>query len=121
MIETFHQRSKENLKAAEMLFENGLYNASANRAYYAAFHIALVAVYQSGYEPKIDHKALNSIFSDLFINRRKILPSKYKSYLYEMQSIRNFTDYGSGVNKKKSKENLEKAKEFIEILTGVMT
>lgn len=31
----------ENLKAAELLFEAGLYNASANRAYYAAFHAAL--------------------------------------------------------------------------------
>ena len=48
MEHEFLTNSKENLKAAELLFDNGLYNASANRAYYAAFHAAIVALADIG-------------------------------------------------------------------------
>jgi uncharacterized protein (UPF0332 family) len=37
MKESFYRRAKENLKAAELLFDSGLYNASANRAYMRLF------------------------------------------------------------------------------------
>ena len=40
MKDTFYLRAEENLVASEMLFDASLFNASANRAYYSAFHIA---------------------------------------------------------------------------------
>ncbi|MDP2366338.1 MAG: HEPN domain-containing protein [Ignavibacteria bacterium] len=55
MKELFLERAKENLKAAELLFEQELFNASANRAYYAAFHAAIVAIMTAGVQPIIDH------------------------------------------------------------------
>ncbi|MBI1923224.1 HEPN domain-containing protein [Candidatus Poribacteria bacterium] len=44
MKEKFLERAKENLKAAHLLFDNALYNAMANRAYYAASHAAIAAL-----------------------------------------------------------------------------
>jgi hypothetical protein len=48
--EEFIHKARENLKAAELLFENGLYNASANRAYYAALHFAISILAKMGIE-----------------------------------------------------------------------
>ena len=120
MKESFISRALENLQAAELLFENELYNASANRAYYSAFHSAIAAIYYSGTMPIIDHKTVQSLFSDLFVNRRKILSSKYKGYLYDLQNIRNLADYGNGINRKKSKECLTLAQEFYDVIFGVL-
>jgi len=37
----FLNKTKENLTAAQVCFENGLFNACANRAYYAALQAPL--------------------------------------------------------------------------------
>ncbi|MBM2817281.1 MAG: hypothetical protein HW421_4043 [Ignavibacteria bacterium] len=121
MKETFLERAKENIKAAELLFENGLYNASANRAYYAAFHIAIASIFASGIIPNIDHKTVQTLFSDYFFNKRKILPSNYKRYLKDLQDKRNIADYKTGVSKKTAKNQLNDAKEFVELILGVIT
>jgi uncharacterized protein (UPF0332 family) len=121
MKETFQIKAIENIKMAEFAFENDCYNASANRAYYAAFHAAIVAIVSTGIEPKIDHKIIQTVFADSFFNRRKILSSKYKSYLKDLQDIRNIADYRMlSVSKKLAKQQLEKAKEFIEIIFKVI-
>ncbi len=44
----FLARAEENLTAARICFENGLYNACANRAYYAALHTAVAALAHRG-------------------------------------------------------------------------
>ena len=69
MKESFKSRAIENLEAAELLFENGKYNASANRAYYAAFHLAIAALFSNSIKPNIDHRSVQSLFSDLFFSQ----------------------------------------------------
>ena len=44
MRDEFLTKAKENIRAAEVLFEHQLYNAAVNRAYYAAFHAAIAAL-----------------------------------------------------------------------------
>ncbi len=119
MKESFKNRAIENLEAAELLFENGKYNASANRAYYAAFHLAIAALYAKSIKPNIDHRSVQSLFSDLFFNKRKVFPSKYKIYLNNMQDFRNIADYKQGLSKNNSKKQLNDAKEFFTIISGV--
>ncbi len=46
MTESFYLKAVENLEAAKLLYDNGLNNASANRAYYAVFHISIAAIYK---------------------------------------------------------------------------
>lgn len=49
MKASFLARAQENLADAEAAFEAERYNASANRAYYAAFHAAIEALEYFGY------------------------------------------------------------------------
>lgn len=97
-----------------------MHNASSNRAYYAAFHTALAALYAIGIEPRTDHKAVQIMFSDNYFKRKKVLSSKYKGYLKELQRIRNIADYQNGVTKKDANSQLKKAKEFVEIILKVI-
>ena len=70
----FLAKAKENLTAAQICFENGLYNACANRAYYAALHAAVAALAHRGIKRnKIDHGQVQADFSGELIKRRKIL------------------------------------------------
>ena len=112
MLTSFYERADENLKSAEILYNSGLYNASANRAYYSAFQISLVLLWDKGFEPKIDHKNALSMFINEFINKKKIFPSNYKNCLYTLQEIRNKADYQYGISKNKAKEQLKFAKLF---------
>ena len=112
----FLEKAKENLKAAEVLFDNDLFNASANRAYYASFHAAIASLYDIGIIPIVDHKVVRNKFSDYFFNKRKVLPSKFNKYLSEMQDKRNNADYRTGVSKKIARVQLNDSKEFVGIL-----
>jgi len=118
--ELFINRALENIKCAELAYENDLFNASSNRAYYAAFHISIAALYAIGVDPRTDHKAVQIMFSDNYFNRKKVLSSKYKGYLTELQRIRNIADYQNGVTKKDANTQLKKAKEFVEIILKVI-
>jgi uncharacterized protein (UPF0332 family) len=120
MKELFKNKALENIKIAEIAFDNDCFNASANRAYYAVFHAAIAAIYSIGKEPGIDHKAVRTIFSDNFFNRRKIISAKYKGYLKELQDKRNKADYHEGVSKKIAKKQLLQAKELVEIIFEVL-
>jgi len=90
----FLNKAKENLTAAQVCFDNGLFNACANRAYYAALQAAVAALVHRGIcRDKIDHGQVQADFSGELIKRRKIYPAKLKSYLPDMQLVRNQADY----------------------------
>jgi len=59
----FSDKAKENLKAAQICFDNGLFNACANRAYYAALQAAVAALAHRGVKrDKIDHGQVQADF-----------------------------------------------------------
>ena len=70
----FIEKAKENLNAAELLFDNKLYNASANRSYYSAFHAAISALSKEGFETeRISHEAAQSSYVNLYeLNAKKL-------------------------------------------------
>lgn len=115
MKEEFLNKARENLKAAQICFENGLYNACANRSYYAALQAAVAALADKGItRAAIDHKWVQADFSEMLVNRRKIYPAKLKSYLREMQILRNNADYkAADVSKKKVRIWLSCAQEMV--------
>ncbi|MBM4401461.1 MAG: HEPN domain-containing protein [Crenarchaeota archaeon] len=67
LAESYLSKAKENLRIAEIAFEEGCYNASVNRAYYAMLQAAIAALLNGGIEPKlgkgIDHGWIQSRFS----------------------------------------------------------
>jgi len=114
----FMDKARENLSAAEICFENKLYNACANRAYYAAFQAAVAALADSGIrKEKLDHKWVQAEFSGRLITRRKVYPAKVKAYLMKMQIVRNDADYKTRlVSRKKAYQQLDRAREILKLI-----
>ena len=111
----FLDKARENLAAAEICFENEMYDACANRAYYAAFQAAVSALADRGIKKeKLDHRWVQAEFSSRLIWRQKIYSSKIKSYLMKMQNVRNEADYKmQKVSKNVARKQLSKAREII--------
>ena len=114
----FLNKAKENLKVSESYFDNGFYDACANRAYYAAFQLAIAALADKGIKSDInDHKWVQATFSSNLIKKSKVYPGKLKSYLMDMQTIRNQADYTSeNISKRLASQQLSKAKEMVELI-----
>lgn len=114
----FLNKAKENLKVAQICFDNGFYDACANRAYYAAFQAAIAALADKGIKTdKNDHKWVQATFSGTLVKQRKVYPGKLKSYLMDMQTIRNQGDYThENVTKRLAFQQLSKAKEVVELV-----
>src|SRR5690606_34584726 len=91
-------------------------NASANRAYYAAFHATLAALSKTGLNvERLSHEAVQSNFASELIHKRKIYPSHLKSYLLTLQSVRNSADYETlFVSEKVAFRQFKRAKEFVD-------
>ena len=84
----FLKKAKDNLRAARICFENDLYDACVNHAYYAALQAVVSALSAKGVRrEKIDHKWVQAEFSGKLIHRQKVYPSKLKSYLSEIKPI----------------------------------
>lgn len=116
MKEEFLHKAEENLKIAQISFELECYNASANRAYFAAFQAAIAALADKGVLSKgrNDHKWVQSEFNLRLIKREKLYPSDFKKYLFDMQSVRNLADYSDqNIGKKIACKQLERATELI--------
>ena len=111
----FLAKAEENLAAAQVCFENGLYNACANRAYYSALQAAIAALAHRGIRrDRIDHGRVQADFSGELIKRRKIYPAKLKSYLSDMQFVRDKADYtDKSISMKIAERMLAKLKELV--------
>ena len=118
MTPPFFAKAKENLTAAKICFDTGLYNACANRAYYAALQAAIAALVHNGIrKDRIDHGQVQADFSGELIKRRKIYPARLKSYLSDMRFIRDKADYtANSVSKKITERTLAKLKELVELI-----
>jgi uncharacterized protein (UPF0332 family) len=117
MINEFLTKAQENLTAAALLFEHELYNASANRAYYATFQAAIAALANIGIHTNRSHEATQAQFASKLIKRRKVYPSHLKSYLMDLQKVRDFADYKEySISKKEAGRQLKKATEFVSMI-----
>lgn len=110
-------KATENLTAAQLCCDHGLFNACANRLYYAMFHGGIAALIKNGVPlpPKnIGHGWVQSNFSGQLIHRRKVFAAKYRPYPSDSYWIRVTADYeASPISKKLVSTELKKAKEFI--------
>ncbi len=111
----FLTKAKRNVQASQLLFDNQMYDESANRAYYAAFQAALAALSTLRIQVEgMSHEATQSKFNEEFVHRRKIYPNHLKSYLSELLGVRNSADYKAKFTSKKAALlQLKKAKEFV--------
>jgi uncharacterized protein (UPF0332 family) len=118
LIPEFLAKAQENLHDAERALEEGRYNASANRAYYAAFQAAIAALAQENIiHEKNPHSWVEAQFSERLIKARKYYPSKLASSLMDMQTVRDDADYRAVMTSKKTaKEQVNQSKEFLSFI-----
>lgn len=118
MVQDFFSKAKHNLTAAMICFENGLYDAATNRAYYAAFQATVAMLAHRGYaRERLDHKWVQAEFNRRLVHREKAFPSKVKSFLAKMQYFREMADYKpERIGKKVAGAQISRAEEMIRLI-----
>ena len=111
------EKAHESLHAAEICFAEKLYNSTANRAYYAIFQAAIVALAHIGIHSKAgqwSHEGLRATFGTELTRARKIYPNSLVRYLADSLSIRNQADYEDvAISTQQARQVLNWAREFL--------
>ncbi|MBI4772404.1 MAG: HEPN domain-containing protein [Chloroflexi bacterium] len=114
------EKARESLQAAEMCFGERLYNSTANRAYYAMYQAAVVALERTGYRPRGEtwsHEGVQSTFATELTRRSKRYPAALAQHLSDGLFLRNRADYTEiSLSQVQARRILRWAQEFIEAL-----
>jgi uncharacterized protein (UPF0332 family) len=108
------EKAKENIEAAEILLERGLYAESINRSYYAIFHSVRGLLAFDEFDSK-KHSGIISFFNLNYIKSNKI-EKEYSTILTGAFTIRNKSDYDDFfiALRKDAEEQVENSKKFYE-------
>lgn len=90
-IRTFLHRSREDLKAAGLLFQTGHYRAALSRAYYAAFYAASALLLSQGIV-RSKHSGVQAALGEFFI-RAGHLEAEYGEIYAALREAREAGDY----------------------------
>ena len=114
-------KANNSIKAAQILFNEEIYDVSTSRAYYAMFYLAEVFLISEGLSFS-KHSAVISKFGETFAKTNR-LPSEYHRYLIEAEQARIRSDYDSAFNSTEveAKENIERAIMFLELANQYLT
>ena len=117
-IQTFCAKALENIDIAASELTNRRYNASANRAYYAVFHAAIVALLRAGIKPasaQWGHGFVQAQFAGQLVARRKVYPAALRDTLPRLEELRERADYAlTLVSQIQAQRALRRAQEFID-------
>ena len=108
-------KASNSIKAAQILFNEKIYDVSTSRAYYAMFYLAEAFLIGEGLSFS-KHSAVISKFGQTFAKTNR-LPSEYHRYLIEAEQSRIRSDYDASFNptEVEAKENIERAIMFLEL------
>ena len=108
------QKSKEDLKAARILFKENLFSQALNRSYYAIFH-ALRAVFALEEFETRKHSGLISYFGKNYV-AEGIFDKEYSKILIGAERGRTKSDYRDFyiVSKDTAEKQIENAEKFIQ-------
>jgi uncharacterized protein (UPF0332 family) len=111
-------KAEESLQAAELCHAQGLYNSSANRAYYAMFQAAQVALETAGFmRPEWSHAGLHATFANELTRRRKQFAPVLARDLPIVQALRHTADYRNhDFSARQTTRALSKAREFVQAI-----
>ena len=114
-------KANNSIKAAQILFNEEIYDVSTSRAYYAMFYLAEAFLISEGLSFS-KHSAVISKFGERFAKTNR-LPSEYHRYLIEAQQSRIRADYDAAFNptEVEAKENIERAIVFLELANQYLT
>ena len=92
----FLDKALEALAGAESEFGSARYNNTANRAYYAVFHAAIVALQRVGVSPaggEWSHEFVPGQFDGTLVNRRHLYSTELRGVLNRNAALRLSADY----------------------------
>jgi uncharacterized protein (UPF0332 family) len=114
-------KANNSIKAAQILFNEEIYDVSISRAYYAMFYLAEAFLISEGLSFS-KHSAVISKFGEIFAKTNRLL-SEYHRYLIEAQQSRLRSDYDASFNptEVEAKENIERAIMFVELANQHLT
>ncbi len=119
-IQAFWEKALENIDSAASELTNRRYNASANRAYYATFHGAIVALLRAGIEPsgaQWGHGFVQAQFAGQLVTRRKTYPAALRDTLPRLAELRERADYGlTHVSQTQAERALRRARAFLDAI-----
>ena len=106
----------EDLEAGKLLYDRQFYKSANNRAYYSIFHSIKAVLSLEPVDFK-RHKDVLTYFNKNYI-RTEIFPKTMGRKIQNASTIREDSDYDDEfvVNAQKTKEQLETAKELIELV-----
>jgi uncharacterized protein (UPF0332 family) len=108
-------KAEESLAAAELCYAHGLYNSATNRAYYAMFQAAQVALEAARFiRPEWSHAGLHATFANELTRRRKQFAPVLARDLAIVQELRHTADYRNhDLSARQATRALSKAREFV--------
>jgi len=111
-INALVEKASENITVAEMLLQQGHYDISASRAYYAMFYLAEALLYSKGLAFS-SHSAVIAAYGREFAKTNLLAPDHHRS-LRDGFETRQIGDYSfeARVSEDKAKQVLEGAKAF---------
>ena len=88
------ERSRDCLREAKLLLDNGEYRGAANRAYYAAFHALRAVLALDDFDSK-KHSGIISKFRETYIKTGRFTPemSDTISSLFRIRSASDYDDF----------------------------
>ncbi|MEN9523884.1 MAG: hypothetical protein RL065_2261 [Bacteroidota bacterium] len=109
-------QAKETYAAAEIMFENKMYNSVSNRIYYASFYIVQAALHKFDQQSS-SHKGAKILFNQSFIKEKKT-EEKWGVFYSKIFALRDDGDYGDFVvyTKEQVEELFLQTKIFIETI-----
>ena len=114
------QRAQEEITAAKVLKDNGLYFKSVVSSYYAVYHGAKAALLNKGISPK-SHEGIERMFS-LYYVKVSLVETDIWRIIGRLMKLREEADYypETSFNLKDSSEAIEMAERFLDNIKRVV-
>ena len=114
------QRARDELRAARVLHEHGLYYKSVASAYYAVYHAAKAALLLKGVVPQ-SHEGIERMFS-LYYVKTKEVGANIGKLIGRLMKEREEADYypEASFGTEDSLEAMEKAEAFVKEMESIL-
>jgi len=114
------QKAHESLGAAELLLNEDYAEFAISRAYYTMFYIAQALLLDRELAFS-SHAAVISAFGREFA-KTGLIPSEFHRYLIDSMELRHIADYrGEPIGKDEAQTQIERAKQFLELASKMLS
>jgi uncharacterized protein (UPF0332 family) len=119
----FLDKARELLDQAETIFGTGLYEPAGRTAYLAGFHAAQALIFETTGRIFKSHGGVQGEFRRLVRHDARV-DDEIRAFLGRTYDLKAIADYetgpGSHISAGKAREAVDRAREFVECVTGLI-